>query len=106
MRLPDYFTPHTVTIRNAEAGGGMGGGLGEPRDLPAWVEDEQHTVATAASTETLSSATVAVDLDETVPLGSMVTVWKGRPRERTAKVIAVTVFEHERLPSFQTLHLE
>lgn len=106
MKLPAHFTPHTVGVRDRLEGGSMGGGLGPSRTIAAWVEDEQHTVATAASSETLSSAKVSIDLDEVVPLGSHVTVWEGRPRKRTAKVIAITVFEHDRLPSFQTLHLE
>ncbi len=106
MTLPARYTPHTVGVRDRVEGGSMGGGLGPSRTIAAWVEDEQHTVATAASSETLSSAKVSIDLGEVVPLGSHVTVWKAQPRERTARVIAVTVFEHDRLPSSQTLHLE
>ncbi|TDL43836.1 hypothetical protein [Microbacterium oleivorans] len=106
MRLPDYFTPHTVEIRPLKSGGGMGGGYGQPRTVRAWVVDEQQTVATAVDSETLSSGTVSIEIDEVVPLGSLVTVWKGRPRQREAAVISVETFDHERLPSYQTLYLK
>lgn len=106
MKLPDYYTPHTVEIRVPGRGGGMGGGYAEPRTVRAWVVDEQQTVATDSDAEEISSGTVVVDVDEVVPLGSLITVWKGRPRQRESAVISIATFDHERLPSYQTLYLK
>ncbi|MDQ1215740.1 hypothetical protein [Microbacterium arborescens] len=107
MTLPGRFTRHTAVVRAKRRGGGMGGGgYADPRTIPAWVVDEQQTVIGADATEVLSSTQVSVSLNEMVPQGSLVTVWQGQPNEREAIVLAISVFRHERLPSFQTLHLK
>lgn len=107
MSLPDRFARHTISVRSKRSGGGMGaGGHADARVLPAWVVDEQQTVIGADSVEVISSTQVSVDVAEDIPQGSLVTVWAGQPNEREAVVLAISVFRHERLPSFQTLHLK
>ncbi|WP_424448851.1 hypothetical protein [Microbacterium arborescens] len=107
MTLPDRFTRHSAVVRAKRRGGGMGGGgYADPRTIPAWVVDEQQTVVGVDATEVISSTQVSVALDENIPQGSLVTVWHGQPNEREAVVLAISVFRHERLPTFQTLHLK
>ncbi|WHE35153.1 hypothetical protein [Microbacterium sp. BDGP8] len=107
MTLPDRFTRHSAVVRAKRRGGGMGGGgYADPRTVRAWVVDEQQTVIGADAVEVISSTQVSLDIDEDIPQGSLVTVWSGAPNEREAVVLAISVFRHERLPSFQTLHLK
>jgi hypothetical protein len=105
MNVPARFLPHTVSVRDLVAGGGMGGGHATPRDVPSWVVDEQKVVRDPNGEEVVSSTQVSVDIDETIPIGSLVTVWVGDPSEREAKVIAITTLRHDRLPSHHVLHL-
>ncbi|MFC7430985.1 MULTISPECIES: hypothetical protein [unclassified Agrococcus] len=104
--LPDYFKPHTVSVRDRVDGGGMGPGYGDPRDVRGFVVDEQKVVVTASGVEAVSSSQVHTDADELVPPQSLVTIWVGTPFEREAAVVAITRGEHPTLPGFQTLALE
>ncbi|MGI6878834.1 hypothetical protein [Microbacterium sp. gxy059] len=73
----------------------------------AAIDDSHKLVRTATSAEASSSARVALDLPEhQVPLGSTVTIWKGRGNEREATVIAVGTGDWPRLPRFTELALE
>jgi hypothetical protein len=42
----------------------------------------------------VSSTQVTLSLPEHVPVGSLVTVWAGRPAQREARVLAVAVREN------------
>jgi hypothetical protein len=106
MRLNPRLTPHTVTVRNLRGGGGMGPRLDDPRDVAnVWVVDERQSVVDDKGEEIVSNTQVSTNVDEIIPLGSLVTVWKGEPGEREAKVVKITVFRHRRLPQSRTLYL-
>jgi hypothetical protein len=105
MSVPDRFLQHTVSVRDRVAGGSMGGGHASARDVSAFVVDEQKVVHDPNGEEIVSNTQVSVDIDETVPVGSLVTVWPGDPSEREAKVVAITTLRHDRLPSHHVLHL-
>lgn len=105
MSVPARFLPHTVSVRDRAAGGGMGGGHAAARSVHAFVVDEQKVIRNPAGEEVVSNTQVSVDIDETIPVGSLVTVWVGDPSEREAKVEAITTLRHDRLPSHHVLHL-
>lgn len=106
MRLRRRFTPHTVTVRDFTPGGGMGPKHGDPRDVEnVWVVDERQEIVDANGAEVISNTQVSTNVDEIIPLGSLVTVWKGEPGEREAKVVKISVFRHVRLPQSRTLFL-
>ncbi|AQY02042.1 hypothetical protein [Microbacterium foliorum] len=106
MRLQPRFTPHTVTVRDLVAAGGMGSKHAAPRVVEhVWVVDERQAITDASGAEVISNTQVSTNVDEIIPLGSLVTVWKGEPGEREAKVVKIGVFRHRRLPQSQTLYL-
>lgn len=108
MSWPDsFFFPDEVTVRDYEAGGGMGGGYGNPRTLEAEVIDKQEIVRNLAGEEVVSSTRVTVKLAANVPLRSLVTVRPGRFAEREAEVLQVGYDENPPpLPSHQILWLK
>lgn len=91
-----FFYPHTVQVRDLQAGGGMGDSYAAPRMLRAEVKDEQQLVRAADGAEVVSSTTVKVPLPEHITPGSLVTVWQGKSGEREAEVLAVA--RHENAP--------
>ena len=102
-----FWYPHTVQIRDALPAGGMGGGFAAARTLAAEVIDTQTLVRDKDGREVVSSTRVTVPLPQHVPLGSLVTVWSGMPRERTALVLAVAANENaDLLDSYLVLSLE
>lgn len=106
MRLNPRLTPHTVTVRDFTQGGGMGAKPGPPRLVEnVWVVDERQEILDANGAEIISNTQVSTNVDEIIPLGSLVTVWKDEPGEREAKVVKITVFRHQRLPQSRTLFL-
>ena len=69
--------------------------------------DPQTLVRDKDGREVVSSTRVTVPLPQHVPLGSLVTVWPGMPRERTALVLAVAANENaDLLDSYLVLSLE
>lgn len=106
MRLRRRMTPHTVTVRNRLGGGGMGERHADPRDVEnVWVVDERVAILDAKGAEVISNTQVSTNVDEIIPLGSLVTVWKGEPGEREGRVEKVSVFRHDRLPQSRTLFI-
>ena len=102
-----FWYPHTVSVRDAQAGGGLGGGFGSPRTLAAEVLDKQTLVRDASGAEVVSSSQVSLPLPEHVPVGSLVTVWPGLPQEREARVLSAAINPNEPpLDSFLLLSLE
>ena len=103
-----FFYPHTVSIRNALAAGGMGTGYGTARTVRGEVKDEQRLVRNSAGSEVVSSSSVTVPISEHVPVGSLVTVWPGTGRAREAEVLAVGANENgvDDLDSFLVLSLK
>lgn len=84
-----FWFPHTVKVRDAIAGGGMGPRLGAERELAAEVKDGHRLVRTPDGREVVSTSTVTVPIEANVSLGSEVTVWPGTVAERTATVVEV-----------------
>jgi hypothetical protein len=98
----DFFYPHKVSIKNAR-----GMGYTDAREVRAEVKDEQRLVRNADGNEVVSSSSVTVPVSELVPVGSLVTVWPDKPREREAEVLAVGVDDNEDdLDSFLVLYLK
>ncbi|WP_337004101.1 MULTISPECIES: hypothetical protein [unclassified Microbacterium] len=106
MRLNPRLTPHTVTVRDFVSAGGMGSKHADPRLVEkVWVVDERQLIVDDKGAEVISNTQVSTNVDEIIPLGSLVTVWKGEPGERQAKVVKIGVFRHRRLPESRTLYL-
>ncbi|MFD6699689.1 MULTISPECIES: hypothetical protein [unclassified Microbacterium] len=106
MRLRTRFTPHTVQVRDYLGSGGMGERYAASRAVAdVWIVDEQITITTADGREVVSNTQVSTNIDEIIPLGSLVTVWAGEPGEREAKVERIGVISHRRLPQSRTLYL-
>lgn len=70
-----------------------------------WVVDERQLIVDDNGAEAISNTQVSTNVDEIIPLGSLVTVWPGEPGEREAKVVKISVFRHRRLPQSRTLFL-
>lgn len=105
--IPAYMTPHTVIVVPLTGSGSLGDIWGDPvPDVPAMVEEGVTLVRNAAGAEVVSGARVHCSWNVVAPAGSMVTVWSGTPKERTAVVIAIAGAPHPRLPSWQSLALE
>lgn len=100
-----FFWPHTVKVREVVSGG-MGTTYGESRDVLAEVRDEQRLVRAADGSEVVSSSQVTVPATESIPVGSLVTVWPAGAGEREATVLAVARAENDDdLDSFLLLSL-
>ena len=107
MSWGGFFYPHQVLVRDLVRAGGMGQTHGAARALAAEVIDTQTLVRDKDGREVVSSSRVTVPLPQHVPLGSLVTVWPGMPRERTALVLAVAANENaDLLDSYLVLSLE
>lgn len=86
-----FWWPHRVTIRPLIEGAAHGPYLGEPNEsVLAEVDDTHRLVRTADGREVTSSGSVTVPIDTVAPLGSEITVWPGKPYERTATVLVVS----------------
>jgi hypothetical protein len=91
-----FWWPHKVRVRRLLQGGSRGPRLDDENpEIKAEVLDGARMVRTADGREVVSSSRVTVPIDTDVPLGSEITVWPGRARERTATVLAVSVEENE-----------
>jgi hypothetical protein len=100
------MTPHTVTVQPLTGSGGMGDVFGPAvPDIPAMVEEGATLVRDPGGAEVVSSAKVHCAWEVVAPPGSLVTVWSGTGKERTAVVITSGGAPHPTLPSWQTLAL-
>lgn len=106
--MSDFWFPHEVRIAPMRKGAGMGPRPASPgAPIPAEVDDQQRLVRGADGVQVVSSARVTVALDTVAPLGSEVTIWPGRPAERTAAVIATSHEDNgDGLPSQLVLTLQ
>lgn len=112
-RLRAKHLPHRVDIKPHEGDGYKGDIWGTERtDRPAYVEQKTRLVVDRRATsptrgqEITSTAFVVLLLDDDTAPRSLVTVWKGTPRERTSAVIDSAYFEYRGTPSHVELYLE
>ena len=107
MRIPDSVLEHRIAVRRRQAVGSSSGPRydAEVTGVHALVVDKAELVLDARrDSETrgqqiLSSSQVLVQPEDYVAPGSLVTVWKGKPMERTAEVVASAYLEHSKAPS-------
>ncbi|MEW2459819.1 hypothetical protein [Microbacterium sp. K41] len=113
VRLRAKHLPHRVDITPHEGDGAEGDIWGTPRaERPAYVEQKTRLVVDRRATsptigqEITSTAFVVLLLDDDTLPRSLVTAWKGTPRERTSAVIDSAYFEYRGTPSHVELYLE
>lgn len=106
MRLHRSWTPHTVKIAAYEGEGANGPIVADAVDVAdVYVKDVAEVVVDSDGAEVVSRATVRLNLDDTPPIGSLVTIWPGMAREHTARVFKVSHHEHPQWPGLGTIYL-
>jgi len=86
---------HHHCVRAYIGTGPHGDVFGDPAILRAFVEDSRRLVRSARAVRKWSARPPSTsDQGLMVPVGSTVTVWVGTPRERTARVITATCYNH------------
>ncbi|MDJ0323172.1 hypothetical protein QMG61_05265 [Cryobacterium sp. PH31-AA6] len=111
-RLRAKHLPHRIDITRLTGQGAEGQTWAAP-DLarPAYVEAKSRLVVDRRSSsptvgqEVTSTAFVVLLLTDDVLPASLVTVWKGTPREHQAEVIDSAYFEYAGTPSHVELYL-
>ena len=111
MRLPARYLPHIGLVAyKPKLGDGAYGPVHGGQVVPerAAIDETRRLVRNKEGREVVSEARIALDLPdhEALTVGSEVTLWKGRPNERTTTVIAVSIAEWPRLPRFLEAALE
>ncbi|MDR6142040.1 hypothetical protein QE375_001594 [Microbacterium foliorum] len=102
-----FWFPHTVSVRAHLGDGGRGPRYAAATDASAEVLDKQERIRDAKGVEVVSSSRVTVPINTVAPLGSLVTVWPGRPTQREAEVLQVGIDENDPpLPSHLVLWLK
>ena len=102
-----FWFPHAVSARAYRGSGGRGPRYDDAVPLRAEVLDKRELIRNAAGAEVVSSTRVTVPIDADVPIGSLVTVWAGRPNAREAEVLQVGIDENAPpLPSQLVLWLK
>lgn len=112
-RLRKKHLPHTVDIERMTGAGPEGETWETVTGRPAYVEqksrlvvDRRSTSPTAGQEITSTTFVVLLPEDDAAP-GSLVTVWKGTPRERTSAVIDSAYFDYKpKTPNHVELYLE
>jgi hypothetical protein len=108
-RLPARFLPHRRLISYKPK-------LGETAYGPKYgpevvcergrISDHRKLVRSRDGREVISESRVALDPEHDVPDGSLVTIYRGTPRERETTVIVSSLADEPSLPSFIELALE
>lgn len=108
-RLPKRFLPHKelVSFRPKLGEGTYGPTYGDPV-IPkrAAIDDRRKLIRTTDGRELMSQSRVALDPEHTMPVGSLVTIWRGRPNERESTALVVAVADWPGLPQFVEIALE
>lgn len=91
MRIPDMMMPHKVDLHPL-AGVTAGGRTSKASivNVRAFVEFDDELVRDDNGSEIVSSAKVTLDPENAIPLGSTITMWKGTPDERHAKIVKLS----------------
>lgn len=94
-RVPRWLLRHRITIEPYEGDSAYGPVFGPPVvDVPALVSEDVRLVRAPDGRQVVSSATVVLDLDTTVPAGSRITL----PSGRTTVPITVSIVDAPGLP--------
>lgn len=112
-RLRPKHLPHRVNITALQGDGPEGDVWADTHeDRPAYVEQktrlvvDRRSMSPTAGQEVTSTTFVVLMLDDDCQPRSRVTVWPGKPRERTSEVIDSAYFEYRGTPSHVELYLE
>lgn len=111
MRLPKRMMPHRNLVSyRPKLGEGAYGPVYGPEVVArrAAIDEKRKLVRARDGREVVSEARVALDLPDHEALtdGSLVTLWRGLSRERTATVIVVAIADWPGLPRFLEAALE
>lgn len=112
MRLPTDWTPHAVLIDPYGGEGANGPVFGEQVILSpetgngVYTEDVQEVITDSSGREVVSSGRVHCSFEDAPLSGSRITVWPGRPFERTSIAIKVSRFEHPDWPGYGVVYLK
>lgn len=108
-RLPKRYLPHLklVSYKPKLGESAYGPRYGDEVVVDrAAIDDKQKLIRTADGRQLMSVARVAVDPEHLMPLGSVVTIWRGRGNEREATAAVVAIAEWPGLPQFVEISLE
>lgn len=110
-RLPPRMMPHRDLVSyRPKIGESACGPVYGPEVVAgrAAIDEKRKLVRSAEGKEVVSEARIALDLPDHVALveGSLVTIWRGTARARTATVLATAVADWPRLPHFIEAYLE
>ncbi len=108
-RLPKRYLPHKglVSYRPKLGEGTYGPQYGDPV-VPkrAAIDDKRKLIRAADGRELMSQSRIALDLEHLMPVGSLVTIWRGRANERETTALVVAVADWPGLPQFVEIALE
>lgn len=113
VRIPNMFLPHRIDVQALNPVGSSQGAKYQTKrlDVFAQVLDkvtmvvDQRADSTTFSQSIASSTTVVMQPESYVEPGSLVTVWKGTPRERSMQVVAAGYYRHTIAPESSQLWL-
>lgn len=101
MRLPKFFTPHTVQLEPYLGEGANGESWGPVVDQPdVFVEDVTEKVVDDTGAEVVSRGRVTFNIDDAPLMGSYVTVWSGTVHERRSRIFKLALNDHPAWPGF------
>lgn len=109
MRVPKRLMPHKrlVSYKPKLGSGGLGPVYGDEVICErAAISDTRKLVRNSDGQEVVSSTQVVLDPEHQLPAGSLVTVWRGRAREREALLISESFGEFPKLPSLVLIAIE
>lgn len=109
MRLPKRYLPHKkLAAYKPKLGEGTYGPSYGPEVVVkrAAIDDKRKLIRTADGREIMSQSRIAVDPEHLMPVGSLVTIWRGRANQRETTALVVAVAEWPGLPRFVEVALE
>lgn len=108
-RLPKRYLPHVelVSYRPKLGEGTYGPQYGaQVTPKRAAIDDKRKLIRTADGQMLMSQSRIAVDIEHLMPVGSLVTIWRGRANERESTALVVAVADWPGLPQFVEIALE
>jgi hypothetical protein len=106
MRIPDTVLEHRIDVQPLleipQPDSRHGALIPDVHALVVMKESlvvDQRVYSETRGAEVTSAAQLLVQPEDYIPPGSLVTIYKGTPRERTSEVIATAFLEHSIAPS-------